>query len=101
MSEPRNDLGYGDVGARPDLATDSTPKGGGGQSGGGARPGPAETTDGAGSPGGQTDPAYRGGDNPNAPRRGGDNVQSGTSAGSETERDAPGIASDKRGDDVR
>ena len=59
---PRNELGYGDVDARPD--------GDGGESGGGARPEPVEHTDGSGSPGGQTDPAYRGGDNPNAPRRG-------------------------------
>lgn len=41
----------------------------GGESGGGARPEPVETTDGKGSPGGQTDPAYRGGDNPNSTRR--------------------------------
>ena len=59
---PRNELGYGDVDARPD--------GDGGESGGGARPEPVETTGGEGSPGGQTDPAYRGGDNPNAPRKG-------------------------------
>ena len=57
---PRNELGYGDVDARPD----------GGESGGGARPEPAETTGGEGSPGGQTDPAYRGGDNPNSTRDG-------------------------------
>ncbi len=70
MPEPRNDLGYGDVDARPDYDSDSTPAAKGGESGGGARPEPAETTDGRGSPGGQTDPAYRGGDNPNAVRRG-------------------------------
>ena len=64
MPEPRNELGYGDVDARPDM------DGGGGESGGGARPEPVENTGGAGSPGGQTDPAYRGGDNPNAPRKG-------------------------------
>lgn len=57
MSEPRNELGYGDVGARAN--TDSTPAIGGGESGGGARPEPVENTGGAGSPGGQTDPAYR------------------------------------------
>ncbi len=74
MSKPHNELGYGDVGARPDNAPDDRhPNGegaGGGQSGGGARNEPAETTGGAGSPGGQTDPAYRGGDNPNAVRQG-------------------------------
>ncbi len=74
MAEPRNELGYGDVGARPDDAPDDLhPDGegaGGGQSGGGSRNEPVETTHGGGSPGGQTDPAYRGGDNPNAPRRG-------------------------------
>lgn len=63
------ELGYGNVDARPDI--DGTPgAGGGGESGGGARPEPAETTHGAGTPGGQTDPAYRGGDNPNGPRKG-------------------------------
>lgn len=68
MAEPRNELGYGDIGARAD--TDSTTAGGGGESGGGARPEPVETNHGAGAPGGQTDPAYRGGDNDNATRRG-------------------------------
>ncbi len=63
---PRNELGYGDVDARPPVADGAD----GGESGGGARPEPAETTGGKGSPGGQTDPAYRGGDNPNAPRKG-------------------------------
>ena len=62
MTTPRNDLGYGDVDARPDI------DGADGESGGGARPEPAETTGGAGARGGQTDPAYRGGDNPNATR---------------------------------
>ena len=61
MHADHRELGYGNAEARPD--------GGGGESGGGARPEPVETTDGKGSPGGQTDPAYRGGDNPNAPRR--------------------------------
>ncbi|MBV8973123.1 MAG: hypothetical protein JO290_12625 [Sphingomonadaceae bacterium] len=73
MPEPRNELGYGDVDARPDAPDDASPNGehgSGGQSGGGARAEPAETTGGTGSPGGQTDPAYRGGDNHNAPRRG-------------------------------
>lgn len=59
--QPDDKLGYGDVNARPDMD-------GGGESGGGARPEPVETTDGKGSPGGQTDPAYRGGDNPNSTR---------------------------------
>lgn len=69
MPEPRNELGYGDVDARPDM--DGTPgSGGGGESGGGARPEPVENTGGKGSPGGQTDPAYRGGDNPNSTRDG-------------------------------
>ena len=63
------EMGYGNVDAKPDF--EHTPGGaGGGESGGGARPEPVETTHGAGSPGGQTDPAYRGGDNPNSPRKG-------------------------------
>ncbi len=65
---PRNELGYGEVDARPDIDGAMPP--GGGESGGGARPEPVETTDGEGSPGGQTDPAYRGGNNPNATRDG-------------------------------
>ena len=63
MTKPQDNLGYGDVDARPDI------DGAGGESGGGARPAAVETTDGAGAPGGQTDPAYRGGDNPNATRK--------------------------------
>ncbi len=66
MAEPRNELGYGDVDARP--AGDGGAAGGG-ESGGGARPEPVETTEGKGSPGGQTDPIYRGGDNDNATRK--------------------------------
>lgn len=68
MPEPRNELGYGDVDTRPDM--DATELAGGGESGGGPRPGPVETDHGAGVKGGQTDPAYRGGDNPNATRDG-------------------------------
>lgn len=72
------ELGYGNVDARPDIDGTQGPTkshtgedvgDSGGESGGGARPEPVETTDGNGSPGGQTDPAYRGGGNPNAPRR--------------------------------
>jgi len=64
---PKDELGYGDVGARPD---DTGTLAGGGQSGGGARVEPVPASDGEGSPGGQTDPAYRGGDNPNSTRDG-------------------------------
>ncbi len=64
---PRNELGYGDVDARPDI-DGAEPAGG--ELGGGERPEPVETTDGKGLAGGQTDPAYRGGDNPNATREG-------------------------------
>lgn len=68
MAEPRNELGYGDVDARPDLS--QAELAGGGESGGGTRPEPVETDHGEGPVGGQTDPAYRGGDNPNATRKG-------------------------------
>ncbi len=73
---PRNELGYGDVDARPDGDGGTLDGGrtGGGESGGGASREPTETTDGKGAPGGQTDPAYRGGDNPNATRDGKDTL---------------------------
>lgn len=63
------ELGYSNVDAQPDI--DGASPDAGGESGGGARAEPVETTDGAGTPGGQTDPVYRGGDNDNATRKGG------------------------------
>ncbi len=67
MPEPRNDLGYGDVDARPDI--EGVPATEGGESAGEERHEAAATNDGEGVTGGQTDPAYRGGDNPNVTRR--------------------------------
>jgi len=66
-ARPHDELGYGDVGARPDV--DGIGKGpGGGESGGGARKAPDSDRDG-GVEGGQSEPGYSGPANPNAPRK--------------------------------